>query len=237
MPEREKVGTVSSQNGVDEMLASFQQYSADSPGRGSCWSNISGECFQESLAEIGAILEDVDTDYMLVGGAPVQLKPFQYFEQPGRAWRFVAQKFGNRKTNDADIIAEDPNEVRHALYDQGYGEGENRLTPDILRYENVGGEYAAQEMLDAAEPLDMGGMLDSDPVSVMVPRDEHLLFSKVFDADIDDRDGTIHDVYVMLNSGVYDIDWTEFYEMAGQYGEPGIEPYVENFEKIHSPSV
>lgn len=187
---------------VDTMMDNYRPLETDGGSTLSgCAGNIATECVRQSLNEVSRALQGRE-DYVLVGGIPTQV---EYVRRRGHESPQVMDNFGRRKTNDLDILAINPREIKGQIRESGYEES-NRLTIDAIGpglFENSediidSGELHSYEAYGSADvPLD---------AELRVPQDTDLLYTKAHDRVSRESMGTSSDAQVIATSGVFDIE-------------------------------
>lgn len=196
---------------TQEMLDSFEEVKNENASRSPCVGNISYDCVQNGLRGLEAFAEDTGLDYAVVGGIGTQLRALA----DSRNLMSLMKYFGNRKTNDIDIIVRNRTDALTYLQHSNYYEREDCPDLDILDENLIPGQ---EEMIQDAETLDFREVVDEQyseqfDFTVCIPTTEDLVYSKAWDPRLKGRTGTNYDlrIHVQADGYLFDMDETKVF--------------------------
>jgi hypothetical protein len=184
-----------------ELLDQHQENAIPDGGVRSCKGNISNECVRESLNEISDVLGGRE-DYVAVGGIPVQMEIVRRKDESNSD---LMSEFGNRITDDLDILTTSPGELKNEVRESNY-DSDRLLTIDVFDDKVID---EVEEIVERGSERSYNAYMDEETsldADLRLPDDTDLFYTKIHDDYIEESDGTNHDASFMGSSGYFIIN-------------------------------
>lgn len=194
----------SKQLDTDELLNHFQEEVKnkeyiENPKRidTECKGNILTECVREGLEEVERAANETEIEYSIIGGIGTQLRGLA----DCRDILLIGDHFGRRQTADIDILV---NEYGDGLRVQKEYEQSNKPNLDLV-YSHIPGD---EEIIDSSEMINYREIDEKFDFEVSVPTNEDLIYSKVWNPSLEEKEGTRYDLkkYAELSGYVFDVN-------------------------------
>lgn len=223
-PEEVVDEVTSEQLDAEELIDHFQTEVKESeivenPKRigSECKGNILTECVRDGLKEVEKAAEEADVEYSIIGGIGTQLRGLA----DCRDILIIGDHFGRRQTSDIDVIV---NEYGDGLALQRKYDNSGIPNLDTL-YSHIPGD---EEIIEDSERINFRDIDEKFDFEVMVPTNEDLIYSKVWNPSLEKKEGTRYDLkkYSELSGYVFDVDEPKLREIVKDRS-PNIEATVD----------
>lgn len=197
---------VETDGGTGTVAGSYSDYE--------CAGNTSYECVRRSVNEISEILGDEREDWTAIGGLVPQLEGLN---RVGEDTAPFMKAFGDRTTNDFDILTTSPGELRQEFRRADYNENGNRLEIDYVGPSAI---PEAEEIIERSHYETFTGYSDPEiDATIRLPEDTDLFYTKILSKDLWESPGTSRDAEYMVTSGNYEIDRGRLNQLVGGNAE------------------
>lgn len=173
-----------------------------------CIGNITTPGIQKGLRKWHEIATQENIEYAVSGGIGSQLN----LVDNTQSYDLLEEYFGERETDDIDVLVKDRSDALQALRKHNYNEETNVPTIDVLGPETI--KYA-EEMVEDSR---FASFSRTDPrleFDTRITRDVDLAYTKVRDPALDGKGGTQGDLDIMMahNGFLYDFSENELEEL------------------------
>jgi hypothetical protein len=197
--------------GVDEMLDQFEEEVKEDPVENpkristDCKGNILTECIRDGLEEVERVAEETDIDYTIIGGIGTQLRGLADCKDI----LTIGDHFGRRQTADIDILVN--NYSDGIEFQREYSE-EGKPALDAI-YDHIPGD---KEVIDGSEEVYFGDIDERLDFTVSIPTNEDLIYTKVWNPSLEEREGTKYDLKKIdeLNGYVFKVNEPKLREIV-----------------------
>lgn len=213
---------------VEKMLEQFNDEikgePVENPKRitSDCKGNILTDCIRDGLREVERVAEDTEIEYTIIGGIGTQLRGLA----DCRDILTIGDHFGRRQTADIDILVNDYSDGIE--FKREYQE-EGKPAIDTI-YDHIPGD---EEVIDNSEYFDFGEIDERLDFTVSIPTNEDLIYTKVWNPSLEEREGTRYDLKKIdeLNGYVFKVNDPKVREVVKQRA-PNTEAAIDYLMKV-----
>lgn len=182
-----------------------------------CKGNILTDCVRDGLKEVERAAKDSEVEYSIIGGIGTQLRGLADCKDI----LTIGDHFGRRQTADIDILV---NEYSEGISIQREYDAAEKPNLDIV-YSHIPGD---EEIIENSELIDYSEIDERFDFEVSVATNEDLIYSKVWNPSLENKEGTRYDLkkYAELNGYVFDIDEPQLREVVRERS-PNLESSID----------